>query len=233
MSLVLEQATDLETRCDERHSNRTAASGTADWTDHLIDLQKVIRRHTILWMQSSFHDSFISAAEYLAQVRQLKMWTWLWNYLWVLCFSRSSAWDPVVCVETVLVNHHLSWEPGHFTVGSLALHLFWRVCSEQNRRQIMPRHWGTEDSRQRRQTTCQCLHLSEQKTSRIYCTDRRHNGRYQRGRGNVFSGDFCFFFFYAFQHKDLTRLTATLQVLHLASMVLYAWTSQNPWGFYG
>lgn len=42
-------------------------------------------------------------------------------------------------------------------------------------------------------TTCELLHLSEQRTSRIYCSNRHDNWSYQLGRDDVFSGEFLHF----------------------------------------
>ena len=45
---------------------------------------------------------------------------------------RAPTMSPLICLESVLVNHHLCWEPGHFMVGLLVLHLSWSLSRKDS-----------------------------------------------------------------------------------------------------
>ncbi len=133
--------------------------------------------------------------------------------MWVLTTSL------LICVESVLVNHHLCWEPGRFMVGLLVLHLLWSLFWKESN-EITLNQWGKQAQ------WWLCLSCTIAMPCVKFCVSVSRGLQGSAAAIGTIIGvtseaetTFLCWVFFAFQHKDLTRFTLQL-------CKCYTW---SPW----
>lgn len=139
----------------------------------------------------------------------------------------------LICVESVLVNHHLCWEAGRFMVGLLVLHLLWSLFWKQSN-EITLNQWAKQAKWSLRLPCTIVMPCVK------FCVSVSRGLQGSTAAIGMIIGvtseaettpSLLGFFHISTQRPDKIHF-ATLQVLHLVSMVLYPWTYGNPSGYF-
>lgn len=134
----------------------------------------------------------------------------------------------LICVESVLVNHHLCWEPGCFMVGLLVLHLLWSLFRKESS-EITLNQWG----KQAEWRLCLSCTIAMPRVKFCISVSRGLQGS-TAAIGTIIgvtseaeTASSLLGFCISTQRPDKIHF-ATLRVLHMVSKVLYPWTCGNP-----
>lgn len=126
----------------------------------------------------------------------------------------------LIYIESVLVNHHLCWEPGHFMVGLLLLHLLWSLPRKESNK-ITQNQWR----KQAKWWLCLCCTMAVPRETFVISVSRGLQGSTAVmgtiiGVTSVAKTTSSLVGFCISRQRPAKIHFATLQVLYLVSTVL-------------